>query len=641
MAESLQKSLLLRLGLAMTSIITLAFIGMLSSVFIADMTEGYAGAINQAGSLRMQAYRIAAQLTSPQQNNMNNYWRAIDQQVDEFDKRLKSARLVGVLGDKPQLSSAYDRLSYRWRHFIKPIFNHEITAHDNVSASDDAKLREALKQNYLARVDGFVGHIDNMVKLLETDTESNIQRLRLIQVTTLFLTIFVVFLTLYLTHTKVVNPLRDLLFCAQRARSGDFTVRTSHTVDDELGQLGYAFNVMAEDLSKMYADLEARVQEKTADLERTNHSLEMLYHTIQHLRQAPLTDTTFKELLEDVHLFLGIGPGTICLTRDTDKEAFKLSSTRNKQDENEICGILHCGTCLGEGTSHTIELRRASGNKLRVFSTPIKNQEQYYGVMTMEMPDDFILDEWQKRLLEAVAHHIGMAISLSQSVTEDRRLALLEERGVIARELHDSLAQSLSYLKIQVSRLDIALASANCNPAVGSIIEQLKEGISSAYRQLRELLTTFRLTMDGRGLRSALEDTVNEFSGRNEIDISLDNQLDSYLLSANEEIHVLQVVREALSNVVRHSKANHAEVSLTCTEDGKVTVQILDNGIGIEKNADRLHHHGLTIMQERARTLRGTISMSRRPISGTEVILVFTPAIRTLHHTTQASENHD
>jgi len=94
------------------------------------------------------------------------------------------------------------------------------------------------------------------------------------------------------------------------------------------------------------------------------------------------------------------------------------------------------------------------------------------------------------------------------------------------------------------------------------ILEDLREGISSAYRQLRELLTTFRLKMDDRGLGRALEETMQEFRARSSADIRLDSRLPPDLVSPNEEVHVLHIVREALSKVIRHASAHWAEVHL-------------------------------------------------------------------------------
>jgi len=121
---------------------------------------------------------------------------------------------------------------------------------------------------------------------------------------------------------------------------------------------------------------------------------------------------------------------------------------------------------------------------------------------------------------------------------------------------------------------------------------------------------------------------VAEFAERGGIDIALDLDAGRCLLSPNEEIHVLHVVREALSNVLNHARARHARVSLACTGDDAVEVVVEDDGVGIHKSAD-LHHYGMTIMEERARTLHGEIRYESRPGGGTRVVLAFIPTSRT------------
>ncbi len=128
----------------------------------------------------------------------------------------------------------------------------------------------------------------------------------------------------------------------------------------------------------------------------------------------------------------------------------------------------------------------------------------------------------------------GAALNLQQRVRESRRLVLHEERSIIARELHDSLAQSLSCLKIQVTRFSAALNDPNDRQAPNLVLGELREGINSAYRYLRELLTTFRLKMDDRGLHRALEATVQEFRVRSAADIGLDNGLLATLLTIDD-----------------------------------------------------------------------------------------------------------
>jgi two-component system nitrate/nitrite sensor histidine kinase NarX len=233
------------------------------------------------------------------------------------------------------------------------------------------------------------------------------------------------------------------------------------------------------------------------------------------------------------------------------------------------------------------------------------------------------MEAWQVQLLEALSRHIGVAIGAERRIEQRRRLALLEERAVIARELHDSLAQSLAYMKIQVSRLRGALRDCTGEGRLEPVLEELREGLDAAYRQLRELLSTFRLKMEDAPLAQVLAETVDEFASRGELEIELDVAMDDCPLSPNEEIHVLHIIREALSNVLHHAGASRARVTLACDGRGGVEVVVEDNGRGIVKPADQ-HHYGMTIMEERARTLHGELQFGQGPEGGARVVLRFT-----------------
>lgn len=628
MTDLIKRSLLLRMGIAMGTITMLAFVGMLSSVFIAETSEGQASAINQAGTLRMQSYRIA--------NNVSNIpdgaislERTMEARLlaDEFQERLLSPRLTGALAktDAPTIHSSYQEVTEQWRNVIRPA----IEAYLGKLEEDGRQtvISDRLRLEYLSMVDDFVQRVDRMVNILEHEVETQIRLLRLIQVVSLFLTTLVVFITMYLMHTDVLAPLRELLSAAKSVRRGDFSPRVNDRVDDELGQLGQAFNVMAEDLSKKYADMESMVRKKTQDLERSNRSLELLYKTSRRLSELPIDYTLFETLIKDIEVLAGTGPGTICLGESGVDQAFKLASTRKSIFTlPDICNPPNCQACFAGNDSHYVEVKRGEVEPLRVFSTPIKDTEKQYGVLLLEVSSDKPLEEWQKRLLETVASHIAIALNMAQRASESRMLALLEERGVIARELHDSLAQSLSYLKIQVSRLDDAVSKGDNGDKILVVTSELREGLNRAYRQLRELLTTFRLRMDAEGLNSALEKTVAEFSQRGSVEIKLNNSLGGCKLSPNSEIHVIQVVREALSNVLRHSLAQHAVISSSCSVDGDVTIAIDDDGIGMPKDSRREHHYGLAIMQERAHGVGGELQILPSAMGGTRVVLSFSAA---------------
>ncbi len=633
MAPRFKNSIVLRMGISMGSIILLGFVTMLGSIIIEEKTQGHAAAVNQAGSLRMQSYRIATRLVYQSDIDPETYWKLTNQLVQEFEERLRSPRLIGILPANPEhkLTRAYNRINQQWHKKIKPV----LTVYVSLMAPSKSTLmppheigdplwattQQNIRERYVSIVDRFVGDIDKLVRLLEEGTESNIQWLRIIQLNSLFLTLAAVFYTMYLVQAAVLPPLRDLLRFAQHARRGDFTVRVKHEQGDELGQLGRAFNGMADDLSKMYADLEKRVREKTADLERSNRSLELLYKTTHRLSDTHISPQMYEELLKDIEKVVGFGPGNICLAKSMGGEVFTLASSN--LSGTTVCNKEECLTCMNQQGTQIKEWRESDLTVRRVLSIPIRDQDEQHGILFIAIPEGTLLKVWQKQLLEAVADHIGAAISVAYRTTYNRRLALYEERGVIARELHDSLAQSLSYLKIQVSRLDMALKQSRDEQTIQGVVQEIRESLSSAYRQLRELLTTFRLKVDGRGLRQALEDAVDEFNGRSDIDIRLDCNLQGLQLSENQEIHVLQVIREALSNVIRHSGATTAQVTLTGGEDEPIRVSVVDDGHGIPDSPERSRHYGLAIMDERVRSLDGTLTIEPLPEHGTRVVFEF------------------
>lgn len=630
MARRFNQSLLLRLGLALATITGLAFMSMLSSVIIADISEGQAAAINQSGTLRMQSYRIASELASHRKPLDAVRLEKTRKLLDEFGQRITDIRLTGVLAKSTDqtLHAAFNTVDLQWREHIQPMLQGYLAAMGASLTGDDTPQLLELRRAYLDKVDAFVANIDYLVQVLEMEAEANIQWLRLIQVVSLFLTLGVVLFTMVFVYNNVLPPLQDLLASAKAARRGDFSRRTRHNSADELGELGDAFNLMASDLSKMYAELEARVREKTSDLERSNRSLELLYKATSRLIESPLSNDVYEDLLHDIQQLTGLGHGSICLGKDGRHKAFRLASTFRPQTNAifNLCEKPDCTDCFAGGESHQVHFDIEPTLSEKYFSAPIKDAKQQYGVLLVELPLGQPLEEWQERLLEAVASHIAVALKMAHRSSQSRMIALLEERGVMARELHDSLAQSLSYLKIQVTRLNAALSNRSQDPKVKAITGELRDGLNNAYRELRELLTTFRLRIDEEGLGRTLEKTVAEFSQRSNIDIRLDNRLGNCQLSPNAEIHVTQLVREALSNVTRHSRAQHAVVSAKYNPRGEVTISIDDDGVGLPEQKLQKHHYGLAIMRERAHELGGKFKLCSSGLGGTCVSLCFDTA---------------
>jgi len=600
-------SIIFRSGLIMGGIVLLALLSMISSVFIAQSSKGDAAAINLAGSLRMQSYRIATRLQQPA-DDAAGHRRTIEREIAGFERRLDSLWRSGAIASdqSDRRHQALDSIATAWRDTSKSILP---------AAADPASA------TYLRQVDDFVAKLDAFVKLLEQDTEAKILLLRLVQGVALFMTLALIFVAMYQLHIDVVTPLRDLVDLARKAGQGDLSVRASHVGDDELGVLGRAFNLMATDLSAMYADLEARVERQTQALRISNRSLELLYYAAKSLGEATSDAAGYQALIAEIEKLTGMGSVTLCLIHPDTHQATQFFSARPRPAAvPSFCNRPNCDACLGDGTTHALD------GSNDVFSIPVKDQEQQFGVLMVRNPGLESVTAWQLPLLEAVARHVAAALRAAERVEHRRRLALLEERNAIARELHDSLAQALSYLKIQIGRLQILLDETESVSGIRSIVAELREGLNNAYRQLRELIGTFRLKMDHLRLEDSLAEMVREFGRRGQLPVDLDCIGWQCALDPNEQIHVMQIVREALNNAVRHARASRISVRLRCPSDGEAVIDISDDGIGLPADPERENHFGLNIMRERAHRLGGILDLQSPSAGGLRVQLRFVPA---------------
>ena len=612
LGNKLQNSLLLRLGGMFVAITVLAVASMSTSWMVAETTQGSGQAINLAGSLRMQSWRMASIHQRLLQTGNPEYRDKLQQAISQFESDLQAGPILAALPDDEttQLKQVYRQVVSSWHTQIKPGLT------DPAATTDTAVLD---------RIPAFVARINDLVKQIEDAAEAKILVMRVILGAAVIATLLVVILSIYLVNHILVHPLRGLLGLADQIGQGNLAARTDLAGEDEIGRLGQAFNHMAEDLSKLYQNLEARVEEKTTELTIANRSLELLYHSIARLYNGPVAPDTYAILLKDLENVLGVGHGLACLVEAGASHARVIATTLEPtRGDVDVCGLMSCAECLANPALAVHALKDGS----RVLSLPLQDTEHHYGVLQLEMPPGKELAPWQTQLLDALSRHIGIAIGTARRAEQGRRLSLLEERAALARELHDSLAQSLAYMKIQVSRLKPLLpADPGTGNEAGEVLAELREGLNSAYRQLRELLTTFRLRIEGEGLAAALETTVAEFSSRGNVPIALEAHLAGCTLSPNEEIHALQIVREALSNVLNHAQAKQAEVKVVCNSDGSVSATIIDDGIGVQQSAG-VHHYGMTIMDERAKNLGGQLSVENLPALGTRVTLHFMPHSR-------------
>jgi len=617
MLGGIDRSLLWRIGLALSLIAAMALLGITSSVVIAEKVRGAATAINHAGTLRYSTYDATTAMLRPQGADSEAQRREIERAMDRFEKHYAGdplSRMVPTSASHPA-RLAYEEIGRIWEADVRPML---LSA---TGRTPDSAAYEQMREV----IDDFVHRVDRMVFLLERRTEAQVQSLRIVQGIKLLLTLLIIFFTVWILRRDVVHPLKELLLGARALRTGDFSRRIRHTGEDELGQLGGAFNLMAQDLSRSYEELERRVQDKTRALEYSNRALELMYRSLSHLHDGTLSRANYTETLREMEKLLGFGSASLCLLESDGRKGFRLADSGHEPGFiGPLCQRHSCADCIGmaHGKVHFGAETEDDGG--RILSIPLFDGAEILALLQMEVPQGVTPEPWQLQLVEAIARHLGIAIASQRRAIQGRRLELLEERAAIARELHDSLAQGLSYLKIQVTRVHAASAAQD-RAQVDAALRELREGLNAAYRQLRELLTTFRIGIDAAGLSSALEETVAGITARGSLYVELDNKLADGELGINEEVHVLHIIREALCNVQRHAQATRARVALEWAPDQQVCVAIVDNGIGLPDEPVKTEHYGLSIMLERAAQMNGELDIGAAPEGGTQVRLLFRP----------------
>jgi two-component system nitrate/nitrite sensor histidine kinase NarX len=355
-------------------------------------------------------------------------------------------------------------------------------------------------------------------------------------------------------------------------------------------------------------------------------AMDLLHTVLTRLLEDPDSTQPFTLLLADILELSGAEAGAVFVTTETGRQLVLLACTGCDDRARWVSFVDHHDLRLPPNPDSAPQvLDEPADHNAHVLAQWLTQGAHGHGLLLLRLPGRS--GSLPRATIQAVHEYGDYLAGIIYSTRRARlklRHAQCEERAAIARELHDSLAQSLSYLKIQASLLQSSLGripETAANTEVDATLKELRNTLNVAYRQLRELITTFRLTMHGKTFAQALEESIEEFERRCSIAFDLDNRLPAGELGMVEEMQLLHIVREALSNVVRHSHASYCWLTLRLTEDGNCQINITDNGVGMQTTHDAEQHHGVVIMQERAHSLGGSLRLERREGGGTRVVV--------------------
>jgi two-component system nitrate/nitrite sensor histidine kinase NarX len=293
------------------------------------------------------------------------------------------------------------------------------------------------------------------------------------------------------------------------------------------------------------------------------------------------------------------------------------------------CGI--CGDAAG--ARRIVWSARSGGDDFfgrtcsRMVAVPLQRRGRVLGVYNLFFADEAEPSPQVMALLRSVGELLGLALDNARLEAQSVRASVMQERQAMAAEIHDSIAQTLTFVKMRLPLLQDAVAEGDEARSLAYLAD-VRQAVGDAHGSLREIVTHFRTRIDPRGLAHALEALVARFRERNTIVLSYTNTGAPLSLSDEVQTEVFHIVQEALANIERHSQARHAWLSI---EGGPLgfELRVDDDGIGArpaDEQCDEGSHFGIGIMSERAQRLRGEFSVGARPGGGTRVRLAWNAA---------------
>ena len=604
-------------------LLLLVFLSTAATLWVSWQLDGGAAAVNEAGRMRMQAYRISLSV------GLGLAGTVLQEQIREFDQSMA----VLQKGD-PE----------------RPLF---VPWDDSVRAQYDAVARGwadyrarwlEVRHGALAELRPdtatFVHGIDALVAGIESHMARWTTLLYLFQMSVLALAVVGAVILIYTGYIFVLEPVGLLKRAIEKIQEGNFDARVEHDSSDEFGTLARGFNGMADNLQSMYRNLEHKVAEKTAELEEKRERLESLYEVTSLVANTTVLEDLAQGFARSVAR-IARADGVTVRWSDLDNKRYVMLAAQGMPQglvDAEQCiekGGCYCGNVRTEPSwkifpieSETEESRLpcAQAGFKTVVNIPVRLHDRLTGEVDLFFNAKVSPTPALRSLLDALASHLASAMENLRLNALEKETAVAQERVYLARELHDSIAQSLAFIKIQVQLMRDALRAGDPE-SMRAILEEIDTGVRESYGDVRELLVHFRTRASSEDIEPALATTLRKFEHQSGVATSLTIEGQGMPLFPDAQIQVLHIIQEALSNVRKHAHAS--QVSLKVQQQPAWRFEVQDDGVGFALDEDQLDetHVGLRIMRERAQTIGARLDIVSAPGKGSSVILTLPPNV--------------
>ncbi len=302
------------------------------------------------------------------------------------------------------------------------------------------------------------------------------------------------------------------------------------------------------------------------------------------------------------------------------------------------CGM--CGVASGSDVLGWVEDVKTCGKHTdhayfgikcqRVLAISLPHGGQVLGIYNLFFDSNASIDPQMETMLRLIGQMLGQALHNARIERERLRVTVMKERQEMVNEVHDTIAQTLAYVRMRLPLLNEAMLAHDDQRSLKYFFD-VKNGVGEVHDKLREVMTYFRTRMDPLGLLHALQGVADGYFDRVGISLEIRNSANGLNLNDEQEVQVFYIIQEALANIAKHSMARRAIVSIA--RDGQqLEFRIEDDGLGMDepsvstlvtlaKGLAPSNHFGLEIMQSRAKRLGGSLVVGPNDGGGTQVRL--------------------
>jgi len=608
------RTLRARLSVIFVGFLLLVTASVLATFWAVQTQTADATVINLAGRQRMLSQRLLWLSLSSVDPPV------IDQPTQLFDQTLQALRTGG-----PTLDAANRPID------LPPPPDAELRAQLDEAARLWSLFRARLASPRLAELQAtaaqLLTQLDTIVHSYETRAQAKLAQLQAIQAIFLISALALLAGGYSVLRTQLLKPLAALNRAARRMAQRDLTVPVETRRRDELGELAAAFDAMRTEVAASHDELEMRVERRTRELvsalefsQEISAQLETerLLQSVTD-RARTLTGGSAAALCSIEH-----DPSQLTLIAQSGSAAswISLQQSSDRDPAQQVVGAGDTVTLAADCTRCAFLSAHAPG---QCAVAPLRSGALTMGALCVVRRDTTAFDANETRALTLLANSAAVALAnarlAEQQKQQAQQAAIAAERDRLAAELHDNLAQTLSFLNLKSDRVR-ELIETRCDESAAAELAQMKSAIEAAYRQVRAALTGLReAAPGGDDLCARLEACVTEARAMSsaQIDLAIDDA-SALALPRVAQMQAYHIVREALINARRHAQAQRVQISVKRC-NGWAQVSIADDGRGFDPaGIDGQHHLGLSIMRTRAERCGGSLEVTSAVGRGTHIV---------------------